>query len=199
MIDGFETLPFKIERGVPQGDTASPYLFILVLEILLLRIMLDDNVTKIKLNNPNYNKEDGGDLSIPPLQCFADDMTCVIEETEKNLLMMKKIFEEFADLSGLEINEGKTKVIRIGSKHDDTKPLTNLVKFEYDTEFTLLGVKIDNRLKKLENNFIDRMKKIRQKIAIWRKLNLSDNRKPNYFKNFPNQSIGVPIINDGVP
>ena len=43
-IYGFETKPFKIERGVPEGDTASPYLFILVLEILLLRIMLDDNV-----------------------------------------------------------------------------------------------------------------------------------------------------------
>ena len=53
MIDGYETLPFNIERGVPQGDTASPYLFILVLEILLLRILLDDNVTKIKLSHPN--------------------------------------------------------------------------------------------------------------------------------------------------
>ena len=111
---------------------------------------------------------------MPPLQCFADDMTCVIEETEKNLLMMKKIFESFADLSGLEINEGKTKVIRIGSKLDDKKPLTNLVKFVYDTEFTLLGVNIDNKLKKLENNFIERMTKISQKIAIWRKLNLSE-------------------------
>ena len=37
MIDGFETKPFNIERGVPQGDTASPYLFILVLEILLIK------------------------------------------------------------------------------------------------------------------------------------------------------------------
>ena len=88
--------------------------------------------------------------------------------------MIKKIFESFAYLSGLEINEGKTKVIRIGSKLDDKKPLTNLVKFVYDTEFTLLGVNIDNKLKKLENNFIERMKKIRQKIAIWRKLNLSE-------------------------
>ena len=40
MVDGYETNPFRIERGVPQGDTASPYLFILVLEILLLRIMI---------------------------------------------------------------------------------------------------------------------------------------------------------------
>ena len=39
MIDGYETNPFKIERGLPQGDTASPYLFILDLEILLLRMI----------------------------------------------------------------------------------------------------------------------------------------------------------------
>ena len=93
---------------VGTGDTASPYLFILVLEILLLRIMLDDNVTKIKLTQPTHNKEDGGDLTIPPFQCFADDMTVVIEETEKNLLMMKKIFEDYAELSGLEVNQEKT-------------------------------------------------------------------------------------------
>ena len=85
--------------------------------------MLDDNVT-----HPTHNKEDGGDLNIRPLQCFTDDMTCVIEETEKNLLMMKKIFEDYADLSGLEINEGKTKLIRIGTKLDDITPLTNKVK-----------------------------------------------------------------------
>ena len=53
MIDGHETETFRKERGVPQGDTASPYLFILVLEILLLRIMFDDKVTKIKLTHPN--------------------------------------------------------------------------------------------------------------------------------------------------
>ena len=116
-------------------------------------------MTKIKLAHQTYNKEDGGDLAIPPLQCFADDMTCVIEETEKNLLMMKRIFESFAELSGLEINEGKTKVIRIGDKLDNVKPITNLVKFIYGTEFTLLGVNINNKLKKLAENFEDRRKK----------------------------------------
>ena len=62
--------------------------------------------------------------------------------------MMKKIFEDYEDLSGLEINEGKTKLIRIGSKIDDTTPLTNKVKFVYAREFNLLGVVIDKKLYK---------------------------------------------------
>jgi hypothetical protein len=76
--------------------------------------MMDDNVTKIKLTHPPHNKEEGGFFPNPPLQCFADDMTFVIEETEKNLVMIKMIFESFSVLSGLKINEGKTKVIRMG-------------------------------------------------------------------------------------
>ena len=166
MIDGYETDSFRIEHGVPQGATASPYLFILVLEILLLRVMLDDNVTKIKLSNPGHRDEDGGATNIPVLQCFADDMTCVIEETERNLLMMKHIFESFAELSGLEINEGKTKVIRIGDNLDNIIPLTNKVKFKYEKSFKLLGVNIDNKLEKLPEYFERRKNKIRQKICL---------------------------------
>ena len=75
-------------------------------------------------------------MDIPPLQCFADDITYVIEETEKTLLMMK----DYAELSGLEINQGKTNIIRIGTKHDNVTPITNKVKFEYAKNFKLLGV-----------------------------------------------------------
>ena len=100
---------------------------ILVLEILLLRIIHDDNVTKIKLTHPTHRNEDGGSVNISVIQCFDDDMTCVIEETEKSLLMTKSIFESFAALSGLEINEGKTKVIRIGDQLDNKTPLPNKV------------------------------------------------------------------------
>ena len=42
------------------------------------------------------------------------------------------------ELSGLVINEGKTKIFRIGTKHDDIMPITNKVKFEYAKTFKLL-------------------------------------------------------------
>ena len=54
MIDGFETRSFKIGRGVPQGDTASPYLFIMVPEILLIRIKLENKLIKVNINKEGY-------------------------------------------------------------------------------------------------------------------------------------------------
>ena len=104
-----------------------------------------------------------------PIKSFADDMTAVMEETEENLKKMKEIFEAFRKLSGLEINEKKTK----GANLEDTKPLIDEVKFEYVTKFTLLGVEFDNKLELMTENFVERKKKIRKKIAIWRKLNLN--------------------------
>ena len=164
---------FEILRGVPHGDTASPYIFIIVLEILLLRIKHDLNLKFMKFNVPGFDPMDGGNLNVDPLQCFADDMTAIMEETEENLIKMKEIFEAFKRLSGLEINEGKTKVIRIGTNLENITTITEEVKFKYVTSFTLLGVEIDNKLCNLRENFEIRKKRIRQKIAIWRKLNLS--------------------------
>ena len=112
--------------------------------------MNDPILTPLKLSNQEFKDEDGGNLEIPPLHCFADDMTVILEETEENLVRLKEIFMEFNNLSGLEINEGKTYVIRIGDNLDNTDPLTDRVKFKYATNFRLLGIDIDNKLNDLQ-------------------------------------------------
>ena len=56
---------------------------------------------------------------------------------------------EFSEISGLEINEGKTKIIRIGTSLDDLVPTTKEVAFKYAQQFTLLGVEIDSNSKNL--------------------------------------------------
>ena len=112
----------------------------------------------------NYKPGDGEDLNIPILQVFADDMTVVIKETVRNLTLIRNIFKDFSEISGLEINEGKTKIIRFGTKLDDIQPITNEVKFIYTTKFKLLGVDIDNQLMHLQNNFFKRQKEITKKF-----------------------------------
>ena len=47
----------------------------------------------------------------------------------------------------------KNKVICIGTNLESTEPLTDKVKFEYVTKFTLLGVDIDNKLELMTENF----------------------------------------------
>jgi hypothetical protein len=66
-----------------------------------------------------------------------------------------------------------TKVRKIRDNLDDTSKLGESIKFEYVTSFRLLGITIDNKLKKLSNNFVERHNRIKQKIVIWRQLNLS--------------------------
>ena len=105
------------------------------------------------VNEEGYRKEEGGDIKIPVNSCFADDMTVVIVETKENLIYVRDIFVDFSEISVLEINEGKTKIIRIGTRLDDLVPTTKEVAFKYGQKFTLLGEEIDNKLKKLDENF----------------------------------------------
>ena len=84
------------------------------------------------------------------------------------------------------------KVVHIGANLDDLTPNTDEVKFKYVTSFALLGVNIDNRLLKQEENF-----ELRKKW-IWQKIKFIYNMKLNYIKNIPYLSTGVPTINDGL-
>ena len=52
----FSTLDCK------RSDTASFYIFIILLEILLLRIKYNTNLTFIKFEVPDYDDMDGGNL-----------------------------------------------------------------------------------------------------------------------------------------
>ena len=67
--NGFATGPFSLGRGVRQGDPLSPYLFILALETLAIKIRQDSSVQGLKIGE-----------EIIKLSLFADDMTCVIKD-----------------------------------------------------------------------------------------------------------------------
>ena len=74
MNNGFATQPFKLSRGVRQGDPLSPYLFILVLETLAINIRNDIKIGGIKIDNQELK-----------LVIFADDLTVFLKDKESFL------------------------------------------------------------------------------------------------------------------
>ena len=71
MNNGFTTGPFALSRGVRQGDPLSPYLFIIALETLAIKIREDDGIKGITIR----------DEPVKLLSLFADDMTCFIKDS----------------------------------------------------------------------------------------------------------------------
>ena len=90
---GHPSQNITLHQGVPQGDILSPYIFLLAVEVLLIKINHSMNIEGI---------------------CYADDTTIFIKQTESNLRNCLKYLKLFAKTSGLQCNIGKTKVIPIG-------------------------------------------------------------------------------------
>ena len=133
----------QLEQGVPQGDVISPYIFILMIEILLIKINHTENLTGITFALIESRSE-----------TFADDTTIFLERTDT------KYITQFHNISGLSCNLDKTVVVPIGqntNKHDILCPDLGMT---WDDTFTILGFTIDNTLKHLDSNFT----KIKQKI-----------------------------------
>ena len=77
MNNGFTTGYFPLERGVRQGDPLSPYLFIIAVEILAIKIREDNNIQGFKFGQ-----------EILKLSSFADDMTCFRKDNSSYCIML---------------------------------------------------------------------------------------------------------------
>ena len=85
---GSTSLYFSIERGVRQGDPLSPYLFILLLEMLAILIRDEPNINGIKSH----------DVEIQ-LSLYADDITGFLSD-ELSGHKFIKIVSMFGKFSG---------------------------------------------------------------------------------------------------
>ena len=72
--------PFVISRAVKQGDIASPSLFILCLEILMIKLRKNTNIKRLQIYN--WKADDQG---------YADDLTLLTDYDSNSLREVFKI------------------------------------------------------------------------------------------------------------
>ena len=162
LLGGHLTECINLEQGVPQGDVISPYLFILMVEILLIKITSTKNITGI-----TYAKKESR------AETFADDTTLFMERSESNLRNATKYIQHFHKISGLACNIDKTSIIPIGRNSDKKDKICEDLNMVWEDTFTILGFEIDNKLEKLDTNFTKVKERIKALIRKWKPYHLS--------------------------
>ena len=100
--NGFSTGYFKLQRGNRQGDPLSPYLFILMLEVLFSQIRNDKAVHGFKISNIEIK-----------LTASADDTTFFVKDVA-SLRRILKIMTVYSKYSSLGANCEKCEASWIG-------------------------------------------------------------------------------------
>ncbi|XP_016185996.1 uncharacterized protein LOC107627686 [Arachis ipaensis] len=106
-VNGLPTKPFKMERGLRQGDPLSPFLFVLVVDVL--HRMVGEAVRNSRISHLLVGRDS---IELSHLQ-FADNtiMFCPLEE--KTIKNYKRLLRCFELMSGLSINFDKSSLIPI--------------------------------------------------------------------------------------
>ena len=168
--NGFSSPMFKVERGVRQGDPLSPYLFIIALELLLIKIRNDPCIKGIKIDNTEVK-----------LAAFADDLTTFLQD-KGSLEHLFSILKAFEGCSGLKLNKDKTEAYWLGSSHNcnDSLDIETVNK-----PMKILGIYFtyNSRLKN-ELNFDATLKSLKKTLNNWQWRNLTVLGKIQIIKTF---------------
>ena len=79
---------FKIGRGVRQGCPLSPYLFILVIELLYKSVQTDNDIKGINMFNREIKNT-----------AFADDATFMLDGSQTTFLTLINKLNDFSKVS----------------------------------------------------------------------------------------------------
>ncbi len=155
---------FKLQRGVRQGCTLLPYLFILAAEVLSSSIKENDNILVIKIQDIIYKK------------CqYVDDTILFVPFDVQSINATFYTFEQFQAISGLKVNFNKTKIVPLGPLEEPKMSLYNRGKVKWSQDgVKALRIHITHDNKTLiAKNCNPLIAKIENLFKIWSMRNLS--------------------------
>ena len=165
MNNGFRSQEITVSRGVKQGGCCSAYYFLLIAELLAIKLRTNSTIKGISL----------GDIK-KILGQYADDTDLYLWGDKTNIHKAIKVVQQFKKLTGFTINIQKTSLLRLGAaKLDDM--LTKLdINIKVTEKINVLGVEIineknDTKLGKI--NYDGLLKKSKGILNNWSKRGLS--------------------------
>ena len=102
MNGGVTTRYFKLGRSCRQGDCLSPYLFIIAIEALCVKIKNSKEIQGITCHK-----------TMMKYSAYADDLTAFLKDRASFEALISTL-KKFREISGLEINLGKTEGLILG-------------------------------------------------------------------------------------
>ena len=160
LVNGTPTSPFPMKRGLGQGDPLSPFLFVLVVEVLsrLLHTASSGGLFRgLKVRKD--------EVHISHLQ-FADDTIVMCEAQLDYIRNVKKLLQGFQAISGLKVNYQKSGLLVLGM--DDAwkqEALSILGCSLLDLPFNYLGFPLGTSMR-LVSSWNPILQKIKQKLAF---------------------------------
>lgn len=110
MVNGEPSSFFKAIRGIRQGDSLSPFLFIIVMEVLNKLFLWVKNLDLIK---GLILGEEKGAEEVSHL-VFANDILVVCQSDVNSLLNLRCVLLCFLAISNLNINLTKFDMVKLG-------------------------------------------------------------------------------------
>nr|GEU88507.1 RNA-directed DNA polymerase, eukaryota [Tanacetum cinerariifolium] len=166
LINGSPTDEFQFFKGLKQGDSLSPFLFILIMESLHLSFekVVDAGMFKdIQLSN----------LVNISHMFYADDAVFVGQWCDKNISTIIHVLECFHRVSGLSINMCKSKIMGINVDSDRLNDaVTKLGCLVLNRPFSYLGLIVGGSMSWITawREVVDRVK---NRLSKWKMKTLS--------------------------
>ncbi|XP_020972640.1 uncharacterized protein LOC107627573 [Arachis ipaensis] len=160
LVNGSPSKPFKMERGLRQGDPLSPFLFVLVIDVL--HRMVGEAVKNRRVVPLLVGKDN---VKLSHLQ-FADDT--ILFCPPETIINYDRLLRCFEVMSGLTINFDKSSLIPINCEQQWTYNMCNLLGCkEACLPVKYLGISLgaNPRLIRTWKPIID---KVEEKLSLWK-------------------------------